>query len=320
MSELIPVANCENEQRIGDVVFVHGLKMLGNEHDYWTDKRSHVYWPQVLGSDLPNVGIWSLDYDANPTAWLGTTMPLLDRATNALDRLTVDGMGQRPLIFVTHSMGGLLVKWMLRQASDYGDKRWERLPQQTRGMVFLSTPHQGADLATFLFALGRVLRLSISVEDLRANNPMLRDLNTWYRNKANAGSFETLVYVEAYNTLGVRVVDEMTADPGLPGVTPVKVDADHFTICAVSNPDALQYKGTLAFIHANLRDNHTLPSNGTGQNKTDEGAVALPGNPPPPDLSAPPLKGLYLTCYRRPGSRTLPLFSLAGRRSKSLAP
>src|SRR5689334_7013221 len=60
--ELLAVRGCQNPQRAGDVIFVHGLN--GNPFGYWAHdgKRDH-WWPEWLGEDLPNVGIWSLGYE-----------------------------------------------------------------------------------------------------------------------------------------------------------------------------------------------------------------------------------------------------------------
>ncbi|WP_037305598.1 hypothetical protein [Amycolatopsis orientalis] len=80
MTELVNVGT--DEDPVLDVVFVHGLD--GDPHK----------------------------------SWLGDSMPIQDRAINLLAELQGHGIGQRPLCFVTHSMGGLVVKEMLLHAAD----------------------------------------------------------------------------------------------------------------------------------------------------------------------------------------------------------
>ena len=82
------------------------------------------------------------------SGYRGFAMPLSDRAKSVLLQLEVAGLGERPLVFVTHSMGGLLVKQLLRTASDNSAQRqYMAVLKNTRGVCFIATPHVGADLA-----------------------------------------------------------------------------------------------------------------------------------------------------------------------------
>ena len=117
-----------------------------------------------------------------------------------------------------------------------------------KAVVFLATPHAGARLATYVGLLGSVLRTTATVEDLNANDPHLREVTQWYRNNAQQLKIETRVFFEAHDTTGVRIVDETSADPGMTGVIPVPVDADHFSICKPANRDALVYKSIRQFV------------------------------------------------------------------------
>jgi hypothetical protein len=241
------VSGCDNQDRRGDVVFVHGLD--GDARSTWRPAGStSPAWPEWLGEALPDVGIWLLDYDAASMGWQGHTMPLADRATNALALLDVEGLGDRPLVFVCHSLGGLLVKQLVRHGRDFGDPNWRRVADATRGIVFLSTPHSGSDIAGWVKHLGLVLRSTVSVDELRAHDPRLRELNTWFRNNLQAMGMRVEVYCEKIPTRGFVVVNETSADPGVAGVVPVPLDEDHISICKPPSRDSLLYKRTLRFI------------------------------------------------------------------------
>lgn len=241
MDSLLKMSGCDRPDRVADVIFVHGLD--GDARTTWHPKGNpDAFWPAWLGEDVPAVGVWSLGYAVSASAWKGHAMPLTDRATNVLDLLDLDGIGRRPLVFVCHSLGGLLVKQMLRHASDFGNPAWQAIATHTKALVFLSTPHSGANLASWMQYIGTLLRITVSVKELEAHHPRLRELNLWYRNHVADFDLTTVVYCEKRPVAGILVVDETTADPGIVGVIPVPVDEDHISICKPASKDSQIYR------------------------------------------------------------------------------
>ena len=247
MDGLQKISGCDRPDRVADVIFVHGLD--GDARTTWHPKeRPDAFWPAWLGADVPAVGVWSLGYAVSASAWKGHAMPLADRATNALQQLKLDKIGRRPVVFVCHSLGGLLVKQMLRNASDFGNPAWKAIAAQTKAVVFLSTPHSGADLASWIQYIGGLLRTTVSVEELEAHHPRLRELNLWYRSHVADFDLATEVYYEKRPVAGILVVNETTADPGIVGVVPVPVDEDHVSICKPASKDSLIYRSVKCLV------------------------------------------------------------------------
>ena len=241
MDGLQKIGGCDDPDRVADVIFVHGLD--GDARTTWHPKdHPEAFWPAWLGEDVPAVGVWSLGYAVSASAWKGHTMPLADRATNVLDLLELDGIGRRPIVFICHSLGGLLIKQVLRSVGDFGNPAWKAIAAQTRAIVFLSTPHSGADLASWIKHVGTLLRTTVSVAELEAQHPRLRELNHWYRNRVADFDLKTVVYCEKRPVAGILVVDETTADPGIVGVIPVPVDEDHVSICKPASKDTQIYR------------------------------------------------------------------------------
>ncbi|MDJ0726286.1 MAG: hypothetical protein QNJ38_14325 [Prochloraceae cyanobacterium] len=255
-SNLIKIFNCNDRDRIGDVIFVHGLG--GNAKGTWhlQEKQDDDFWPFWLGEDLQKEGqevnIWSLKYQVEPFRWKGNTMPLFDRANNCLDVLDSYEIGDRPIVFITHSLGGLLVKQMLCNALQFGTDEWKLILKQTKGIVFLSTPHSGSDLATWIDYIGKILGSSVSVKELQANDSRLRDLNLTYRNNSQLKNIPIKVYCENQKTLGILVVNKTSADPGIPGVIPIPLDCDHISISKLESRDLVSYRNIKKFVKKNL--------------------------------------------------------------------
>ncbi len=210
-----------------NVIFVHGVH--GDHIATWSNNGGEdKYWPKWLAGSFPKAAVYSLQYSAYVTKWLGITMPMYDRSGNLLDLLENESMFQRPTIFIAHSYGGLVVKQLWRTVHD---RDLGHVRESVRGVIFLATPHSGSHLGKFiLFLLPRILsRPSPTAEELQHGEVSLRELNTWYRNHPIARNF---VFYETLDTPPVgRVVDEVSADPGIPGVYPVAISANHITIC-----------------------------------------------------------------------------------------
>ncbi|UMP07136.1 AAA family ATPase [Amycolatopsis sp. EV170708-02-1] len=238
-----------------DVVFLHGLG--GDARATWMN--GEAFWPDWLGQDVPGVAVWSVGYAASPSGWLGRAMPIQDRAVNVLAALQNVGVGERPLVFVTHSMGGLLAKQMLRHADS--SSTFASFAAMARGVVFLATPHTGADMAKVLTGLKTVLRTTAAGKDLARNAAHLRDLNVWYRHWVFKTGIVSLAFFEANKTLSVQVVDAGSADPGVAGADPIAIDADHFTISKPAGRGSVVYGQVQRFL-TGIRDT-TPPSTTT---------------------------------------------------------
>ena len=271
MTGLIKISGCDNPKRCGDVIFVHGLG--GHARGTWHPQERRDddnFWLTWLAQERPDLGIWSFGYKAEPFEWRGSTMPLFDRASNLHEYLEVYDIGKYPIIFIAHSMGGLLVKEMLRNAQTFQKKA---VIQQTKGIVFLSTPHTGSHLANLVDKIGILARTSVSVNELKSHIPQLRQLNEWYRQNIDSLEITTKVYYETKPTQGFLVVNPDSANPGIKDVQPIATDDDHLSITKPKSTDNLVYKGVSQFIKQQLLINLGIVEQSTSKVKQNNSSV-----------------------------------------------
>jgi pimeloyl-ACP methyl ester carboxylesterase len=236
---------------------MHGLGGAGV--DTWRIPKKTGSWPEWLLDDDLELVVWLIDYGASPTR-SGVSMPIFDRATNLLDAMEAHGIGRRPVVFVGHSLGGLVIKQIIRH-SVTADDQFRDFAKQVRAVIFFATPHDGSALADVISIVGRLFSSDLS-QELRLHLPSLRELDIWYANYVARTGLPNLVYTEGRPTKGIRVVSDTSGNPHLPFVTPIRLDEDHLSICKLPDPTHHVYRGVQRFIaqHATITDGRDAES------------------------------------------------------------
>ena len=174
------------------------------------------------------------------------------------------------MLLVAHSLGGLIVKQMLRRCSDSVNADFNALGRSVLGVAFLGTPHQGAHAATALdLLLGRFK--SKQVKQLAYSDDGLIDLNDFFRSWAGRHGATVCSYYETEKTGGVHIVDKVTANPGVLGSEPIAVQSNHIDICKPATKTAPVYASICALIRKLLK---IIPS------PSDTGADSGPATSP----------------------------------------
>jgi hypothetical protein len=79
----------------------------------------------------------------------------------------------RPIIFIAHSLGGLVVKAALAEAY-HGDGTYTMIQTMTYGIIFFGVPHQGSDNVSW----GRVVAQIASTYDGRINESFMQSVES----------------------------------------------------------------------------------------------------------------------------------------------
>ena len=117
------------------------------------DTAPPVFWPRdILPSTAPNARIFTFGYETHINhafCKIPSNGSLNDIARDLLVRL--DGKRQaersRPLLFIVHSLGGILIKEALRQSRDCESHQSDlhNIYLSTQAIIFFGTPHGGAN-------------------------------------------------------------------------------------------------------------------------------------------------------------------------------
>ncbi|KAF7161186.1 hypothetical protein CNMCM5623_006830 [Aspergillus felis] len=269
---------CTKEKPLVDIVFVHGLN--GHPYNTWSTKEPPVFWPADLLPSLLEpckVRILTYGYNANVTAFTdGASKDHIHQHAETLASTLAANRNlrqcpDRPIIFVCHSLGGLVVKRALIYCRSVSNEKIEHLRSifvSTYGILFLGTPHNGSDVAKWGLLLQNICSAVLPkkfmesspqlVKALRTNNETLQNINSLFADIM--GRFHLYFFHETRSTdiKGTRelIVDESSAAPYFEGVERMGIEADHSHMCKFADEDA---PGFEAVAEALLRYSRDAP-------------------------------------------------------------
>ncbi|RSL64198.1 hypothetical protein CEP53_004146 [Fusarium sp. AF-6] len=233
----IKILHSSQDDKI-DIVFIHGLK--GDCEKTWTAKTEVQPWPKVfLPLEVPDCRVLTYGYDAGVVE--SSKNRVSDHAHTLLTSLAShrqsDDAAERPIIFVCHSLGGLVCQDALVTAKQRPEAHLQKIFHLTRGIVFLGTPHHGSSLAKWGEMLSRSVGMMKQtnteiVRLLTRDSEVLARIQDCFhtlimaRNKEEMNNIEITCFYEELpmKRIGV-VVPKHSAT--LPGYISIGIHSDH---------------------------------------------------------------------------------------------
>ncbi|KAJ5371991.1 Cytochrome P450 [Penicillium concentricum] len=246
-----------------DIVAVHGLQ--GDARRTWTHEASKVCWPSdLIPNYIKNARVLSWGYTANTNSLGGKATSsdrILQHAGTLIEELQNDrefeDATERPIIFVCHSLGGIIVKRALTLSQGRTSAKSARLHMIytcTYGILFFGTPHNGSSkarqlgtihkLASFIVPK-RVARFETSLvtgieDDSETIQNLAEDFSPLMSRYHIMFLWEQLRTDMKYTT--DYIVDRESAAPILDGTDRCGIAADHRGICKFENVDSPGFK------------------------------------------------------------------------------
>jgi hypothetical protein len=162
---------------------VHGLG--GHWDTTWSDENGKFWLRDFLPGQLQKIGVtarvFSYGYDSRSAFSHGTTT-IKSEAETLLNGVFAERRKKeeknRPLVFIAHSLGGIIVKKTMVLAWE-NSERYGDLLNSVFACVFFGVPHRGSDIADWASLPANVL------SSLNAGNPIF--LSALKRDSAELG-------------------------------------------------------------------------------------------------------------------------------------
>ncbi|KAK3295426.1 uncharacterized protein B0H64DRAFT_340878, partial [Chaetomium fimeti] len=234
-----------------DIILVPGLG--GDYIGTWkADDEFETVWPKdllPLPNYIPGVRVLSFRYN---TSLNGTTSDagIRDHANDLLvwlynDREDDESASLRPLVFVGHSLGGIIVKSALTKMAH--DNKYQNLWDASRGVMFFATPHFGLNKDKWLqFAYRVLLRRAPSkgvvptenmLDELKVNSGILDRVSEDFLPLQPELSFVTFVENTPMKGMEELMVDRVYGLTRTPTEFPRRLSGDHIGLCQFKNHD-----------------------------------------------------------------------------------
>ncbi|KAF2012750.1 hypothetical protein BU24DRAFT_395880 [Aaosphaeria arxii CBS 175.79] len=226
-----------------DIVAIHGLN--GNAYTTWQHENGVLWLRDLLPSCLPGSRVFTYGYPSEVFC-SNSVATLRDYSRNLLSSLaTLSEDKQRPIIFVCHSLGGIVCKQALVLAHE-DDRLYGDILSAASAIVFFGTPHRGSATADIGKIVGKIVnvclrasqttRIAGSIRDdllttLGSNSQALGDLATSSRNRLRNMDIVTFHETETMPGLSELVVDQKSAIMEIPDEAIIPLYANHRTMC-----------------------------------------------------------------------------------------
>ncbi|KXX80367.1 Protein SERAC1 [Madurella mycetomatis] len=247
---------------------IRRLNPFSTSHFDKGDGVPATYWPRdLLPQTIPSARVLTYGYDTHIRHWVGPPVnrnTVYDISWDFLIALESERRTEpsRPVVFVAHSLGGIIVKEMLRRSRGchMAQTHLHDIFKSTMGIIFFGTPHAGADPRRFLH---RIVERAIKaagfsvneqiVNTLLPSSERLRELRHEFGPMAQEQnwiihSFQEQVGVGLLSNQ--KVVDDTSSYLNVQDIeTTEHIRRNHMEMCRFMGLDDVEYKKVAAALH-----------------------------------------------------------------------
>ncbi|KAH6720716.1 ankyrin repeat-containing domain protein [Leptodontidium sp. MPI-SDFR-AT-0119] len=253
-----------------DIIAIHGI--TGDAYTTWTSNAGEpdsYFWLQdSLPKEFPGARIYSFGYPATVLLSLDTgdiesfARKLLEsvlRVRKTKEMLTQQKEQRRPIIFVCHSMGGIVVKKALTICV-MESARYSNVLSSTDSILFLATPHRGSKPANLLAACAKISNIALPtrlvgrtrhelVAALGKDSASLFETSRQFRDLTDRVKIYSFIEQRIIPPASELIVDKHSGSLNCAGEIVMEMSGcDHRTICRFESDRSEDYMTVLGIL------------------------------------------------------------------------
>ncbi|KAI8634991.1 hypothetical protein F5Y19DRAFT_470041 [Xylariaceae sp. FL1651] len=220
-----------------------------------------VFWPRdYLLEDVPEAQVWTYGYNADVIGGLfqaNNQNSISQHGRDLAVKLEREIENEMPIVFVAHSLGGIIVKDAIRRSSICGSR--------TKLVVFLGTPHRGSHYGGWGVVASNLASLAFQdsnkqvIRALEVNSEVLDNIHEEFlqaiQDKFQIHSFQEARALSGVKGLHGKVVEDYSSKVGLPpsSETVESVDANHMEMARCRSKSDPQYHAVVGVLKQFIR-------------------------------------------------------------------
>ncbi|MCJ1431234.1 hypothetical protein MMC27_000585 [Xylographa pallens] len=210
------------------------------------EDNKDVFWPiDLLSTECPNARIMTWGYDSHVSHFFGGPANQTNLSGHAKDLLY--GLDRKrdvghKIIFVAHSLGGIIVKEVLRRSASDEEERLRDIASSTHAIIFLGTPHRGSGYAS----LGNIVQNIVAIVGFDTNDKHIEALKfdgselersreeftkQWRKAGFQVRTFQESLGIKGVRGLNEKVVPDMSSSLDDPRERAQHINKNHMDMC-----------------------------------------------------------------------------------------
>ncbi|KFY07605.1 hypothetical protein V492_06991 [Pseudogymnoascus sp. VKM F-4246] len=241
-----------------------------------TSPPSDIFWPEeYLASDLPQARIWTYGYNADVIGGIFKANNQNSVSQHGRDfavRLERDIDNEDPIVFVAHSLGGIITKDALHKSAT--------VCERTKLIIFLGTPHRGSAYAGWGEIASNLASLALQdsnkrlVQTLEVNGEVLDNIHEEFKTILSKRAIKVHSFQEAKGIAGIKGLDNKVVDNFSSKLdlareleTVETMDANHMEMARCSSRDDACYRQICGVLKQFIRSGLSSRETNSAENK-----------------------------------------------------